>query len=293
MSQVAPCWFALVLTRPQYHPAVAEIQSDPGDPMPYETLLLDIKDEIAKLTLNRPDKLNSFNRQLLQDFHAAMREIIEDATARALVVTGAGRAFSSGADLQARGSEGNPKDPEQRMRDWWLPAFYMLREAKMPTIAAVNGICAGAGVSMALSCDFVIAQRSAYFLQAFVNVGLVPDMGATWFFPHRIGDARAKRLLMLGEKLPAEQAEQWGLIYKVVDDDKLMDEAMALARKLATGPTRTYAMIRELLRVSWQNELPAQVELERKTQALATKTPDANEAISAFLEKRTPKFTGK
>ena len=261
--------------------------------MPYETLLLEIRDEVAKLTLNRPDKLNAFNRQLLLDFHAAMREIIENGTARTLVLSGAGRAFSSGADLQARSAEGNPKDPEQRMRDFWLPAFYMLREAKMPTIAAVNGICAGAGVSMALSCDFVIAQRSAYFLYAFVNVGLVPDMGATWFLPHRIGDARAKQLLMLGEKLPAEQAQEWGLIYKAVDDDKLMDEAMALARKFASGPTRTYALIRELLGASWRNELPAQVEMEHKYQAVAGKTPDANEAIAAFLEKRTPKFTGK
>jgi 2-(1,2-epoxy-1,2-dihydrophenyl)acetyl-CoA isomerase len=261
--------------------------------MPYETLLLEISDSVAKLTLNRPDKLNSFNRQLLLDIHSAMREVIENGSARALVLTGAGRAFSSGADLSARAAEGNPKDPEQRMRDWWLPAFYMIREAKMPTIAAVNGVCAGAGVSMALSCDFVIAQRSSYFLQAFVNVGLVPDMGATWFFPHRIGDARAKQLLMLGEKLPAEKAEAWGLIYKVVDDDKLMDEALALAKKLATGPTKTYAMIRELLRVSWQNELPAQVELERKTQSVAAQTPDAAEAIQAFLEKRTPNFTGK
>jgi len=253
--------------------------------MPYETVLLDIKDEIAKLTLNRPDKLNSFNKQLLLDIHAAMREIIEDGTARALIVTGAG--------LGARATEGNPKDPEQRMRDFWLPAFYMIREAKMPTIAAVNGVCAGAGVSMALSCDFTIAIRSSYFLQAFVNVGLVPDMGATWIFPHRLGDARAKQLLMLGEKLPAEKAEEWGLIYKVVDDDKLMDEAMSLAKKLATGPTKTYAMIRELLRVSWQNDLPTQVELERKTQSLVTQTADANEAITAFLEKRTPKFTGR
>lgn len=261
--------------------------------MPFETVLLDIKDEIAKLTLNRPDKLNSFNKQQLLDIHAAMREIIEDGTVRALIVTGAGRAFSSGADLGARAIEANPKDPEQRMRDFWLPAFYMIREAKMPTIAAVNGVCAGAGVSMALSCDFVIAIRSSYFLQAFVNVGLVPDMGATWFVPHRVGDARAKQLLMLGEKLPAEQAQEWGLIYKVVDDDKLMEEATALAKKLAGGPTRTYAMIRELLRVSWQNELPAQVELERKTQAQATQTADANEAITAFLEKRTPKFTGR
>ena len=261
--------------------------------MPYETLLLDIKDEVATLTLNRPDKLNSYNRTLLLEFHAAMREVIEEGTARALIVTGAGRAFSSGADLGARSVEANPKDPEQRMRDFWLPAFYMLREAKMPTIAAINGICAGAGVSMALSCDFVIAKRSAYFLQAFVNVGLVPDMGATWFLPHRIGDARAKRLLMLGEKLPSEKAEEWGIIHKAVDDDKLMDEAMALAKKLASGPTQTYLMIKELLRMAWINDLPAQVELERKMQSMATKTADANEAIAAFLEKREPKFTGR
>lgn len=261
--------------------------------MHYETLLLDVREDIATLTLNRPQRLNAFNRTLLAELHAALRAVIELGSVRALVLTGAGRAFCSGADLMARATDMNPQDPDQLMRDFYNPAFALLRELKMPTVAAINGPCVGAGMSLALSCDIVLAARSAYFLQAFVNIGLVPDMGSTWLLPHRIGDARARALMLLGEKLPAPRAEEWGLIYRAVDDAALADEARQIARRFATGPTQAYLLIRQLGREAWKNDLAAQSELERQLQATARDTQDAKEALKAFAEKRPPKFEGR
>jgi 2-(1,2-epoxy-1,2-dihydrophenyl)acetyl-CoA isomerase len=261
--------------------------------MRYETLLLEFKETIATLTLNRPERLNAVSEKLASELRLALLEIAQETDVRALILTGTGRAFCAGADLKARSTDTNPKDPEHMIRDLVIPFFALLREVRVPTIAAVNGPCVAVGVSLALSCDFVIAARSAYFLQAFINLGLVPDMGSSWFLPRRIGDARTMQLLMLGDKLPASEAAEWGLINKCVDDGELIPETRALAERLAQGPTQSYLMIRDLARMAWKNDLPAQIELERRYVAAAGATEDAKEAQAAFAEKRAAKFKGK
>ena len=257
------------------------------------TAMLEMHGNVALLTLNRPETLNAFNRTLVSDLHARLREVFRSDGARALVLTGAGKGFCSGADLTSRATDINPKDPGEMMRELYTPAFALLREMKVPTIAAVNGACAGAGVSLALSCDFVLAAESAFFLQAFVNIGLVPDMGSSWLLPHRIGDARARALMMLGERLPAAKAEEWGLIYKCLPAEQLLDEALRLATKLAAGPTTTYGWIRDLGRLAWQNDLAAQIDAERHLQARALQTEDHRNAVQSFKDKVPPHFSGK
>lgn len=257
--------------------------------MSFETLRVQTDSSVATLTLNRPDRLNALSTQLWREMRRALEEVFAAPDVRALVLTGAGRAFSSGADMKA----GPEKEPEEVQFELATPVFAMLRDAPVPTIAAVNGACAGAGVSLALSCDFVLACRSAFFLQAYINLGLGADMGASWFFARSVGAARAFALFALGERLPAQQAADWGLIHRCVEDAEYQSALSALAGKLASGPTQGYLCVRKLNRAACVNDLQTQIELERQYYFTARETSDAHEAQRAFAEKRLPVFTGR
>lgn len=260
--------------------------------MAWETILFEVIDGVGLLTLNRPDKLNAFNDQLHLDIADALGLVEGDDKIRTLVITGAGRGFCSGADLSARldSSTTNAGDALDRH---YHPRLRRLRALKKPVIAAVNGPAAGAGMSLALSCDIVLAAQSATFIQAFTRIGLVPDAGSTYFLPRLIGTARAKGLTMLAEALTAAQAEAWGLIWKAVPDDQLMPEAMAMARKLAQGPTFALGRTKTAIDASLGNDLDTQLGLERDFQAEATKSQDFREGVTAFMQKRPAKFIGK
>lgn len=261
--------------------------------MNYETLQLDIQDGVAKMTLNRPDKLNALSVQSMIDLKAALKQVIASREARVLLLTGSGRGFCPGADMTAPRTGLNPDDPDELLRDYFAPTFQLLQTLKIPTVAAVNGVCAGAGVGLALSCDIVLAARSAYFLQSFVNIGLVPDNGTSWLLSKAIGNARATALMLLGERLPAETAAEWGLVWKCVDDDVLQQEARAIASKFAVGPTTAYSLIKTLMRETQKTSLHEQVMLETAYQTVARKTSDHVEAKKAFAEKRRPVYTGQ
>lgn len=261
--------------------------------MKLESIRYEASGGVARITLNRPDRLNALTFPMLEELALVLRRIAAGRDAiRAVVVTGAGRGFSSGADVVAP-RPADPDDPKQSLRDYYNPAYQLLKNLPVPTIAAVNGPCAGAGMSLALTCDIVVAARSAYFLAAFVNIGLVPDAGASWLLPHRLGSARATGMMLLGERVSAEQAEHWGLIWKCVADDELLSTVDHLALKLAAGPTTAHALIKQLVRAAGQNSLPSQLQLEGELQELARSTADAAEARKAFAEKRPPVFEGR
>ncbi len=263
--------------------------------MEFETLKLEIADGAATITLNRPDRLNALSFQLLAELHRAMRIVaaaVPKREARALLITGAGRGFCSGADLTAP-RPNDPQDPKESLRDYFLPPVHILKNIGIPTIAAVNGVAAGAGMSLALSCDIVVAARSASFLSAFVNIGLVPDVGASWLLPQALGDARSAGMMLLGEKLPAEKAAEWGLIWKCVEDDQLMTEAGAMLKKFAAGAGMSYSRIKQLMRAAPQNTLPLQIQMESEFQAVLRDSEDAQEARKAFADKRPPAFKGR
>ncbi len=261
------------------------------DFMAWQTILFSVAEGVATLTLNRPDKLNAFNDQLHADIADALGQVESDPAIRALVITGAGRGFCSGADLSQRiGNQGGTNDALDRQ---YHPRLRRLRALKKPVVAAVNGPAAGAGMSLALSCDIVIAAESATFIQAFTRIGLVPDAGSTFFLPRLIGTARAKGLTMLAEPLTAAQAEAWGLIWKAVPDAELMPQTMALAKKLAQGPTVALGLTKTAIDASLGNDLDTQLALERDSQHQASQSHDFREGVTAFLEKRPAKFTGK
>ena len=247
---------------------------------------------VARLTLDRPDKLNALTRAMLGEIRAALAAVAGDGTSRVLVLTGAGRGFCAGQDLGDRMS-GPEVDLGDKLEQNYNRLVRMLRGLPMPVIAAVNGAAAGAGANLAFACDIVLAARSAYFLQAFVRIGLVPDCGGTWFLPRLAGDARARGLAMLGDKLPAETAEAWGLIWRCVADEALMDEARAMAAHLATQPTAAIARIKQALNAAPANSLDAQLDLERDLQRAAGRSADYREGVAAFMEKRPPRFTGR
>ena len=260
--------------------------------MGFETISLEIKDHVGTLTLNRPDRLNSFNNRMHEELRGAFKQLGD---ARCLLITGAGRGFCAGADLSEQGSPapGQNLDLGATLEANYNPLITSLRELPMPVIAAVNGPAAGAGMSFAMACDVIIAARSASFLQAFCNIGLVPDAGSTYFLPRLVGRQRAAGMALLGEKLPAETAAAWGLIWKCVDDDKLMGEAQAMARKLAAGPTKGLGMIKKALQQSWDHDLSQQLDLERDLQRQAGRTEDFLEGVAAFMQKRPAQFKGR
>jgi 2-(1,2-epoxy-1,2-dihydrophenyl)acetyl-CoA isomerase len=258
--------------------------------MTYNTIQLTRSDAgVATLTLNRPDSLNALSAGMLDEMRAAV-ESLPGLGARALLITGAGRGFSSGADLASGG--GLPEDVGAALEAHFNPLVEALFACPLPIVAAVNGPCAGAGCSLALAADIVIAGRSAYFLQAFINIGLIPDAGATWLLPRIVGRARAMEMMMLGERIPAARAAEWGMISRVVDDEALIDEANALATRLAQGPTRAYGLLRQLAREAEQLPLSDALWAERIAQREAGWTDDFKSAVLAFLQKQTPTFRG-
>ncbi len=263
--------------------------------MPYETILLDISDGVACITLNRPEKLNAFTARMHEELHEALKQVYARDAVRALLITGNGRGFCAGQDLNERAmSDGAAKvELGAALEKSYNPLVRGLRELSMPVICAVNGVAAGAGCNFALAADIVLAARSATFIEVFSRIGLIPDAGGTYVLPRLIGTARAMALSLLAEPVTAEQAVDWGLIWKCVDDDKLMSEARALAQRLAAGPTRAYGLIKQALNSSAGNTLEQQLALEAKLQREAGRTTDFQEGVTAFLEKRAPRYQGR
>ncbi len=260
-----------------------------------ETVLVARRGGVLELTLNRPDKLNAFNEEMHAALARALAQVAADESVRAVLLTGAGRGFCAGQDLADRAvaDDDNPPDLGATLERWYNPLIRRLRTLDKPVVCAVNGVAAGAGANIALACDIVLAARSASFIQAFARIGLVPDSGGTWLLPRLVGEARARALALLGEKVTAEQAEAWGMIWKVVDDERLMEEARALADRLAAGPTRGFALIKRALLASWSQDLDAQLDLERDLQREAGRSQDYREGVRAFMEKRPPRFVGR
>lgn len=257
----------------------------------YEHVRLELSPaQVATLTIARPDKLNALSGQTVDELTAAVGEA-RASGARCLLLTGEGRGFSSGADLASGG--GLPADAGEALEKHFNPLVEALFDLPFPVVAAVNGPCAGAGCSLALAADIVIAARSAYFLQAFVNIGLIPDAGATWLLPRLAGRARAMEMMLLGDRIPAEQAAEWGLISRVVEDEHLMSEAVLLATNLAQGPTVALGLIRRLARDAEQLSLSEALAAERVAQRQAGETQDFKGAVIAFLQKRQPRFGGR
>jgi 2-(1,2-epoxy-1,2-dihydrophenyl)acetyl-CoA isomerase len=259
------------------------------------SILFEIREGYAQVTLNRPDRLNSFNPEMHQRLRDALAEIRRRDDVRAVLLTGAGRGFCAGQDLGERVTRAGAEPPDlgHTIGTYYNPLVRTLRALEKPVVCAVNGVAAGAGANIALACDIVLAARSASFIQAFSRIGLLPDSGGTYFLPRLVGTARALGLALLGEKLSAEDAERIGLIWRCVDDAKLMEEASALAAGLARGPTRALAAIKEALYASPQNSLDAQLDFERDVQRELGRTADYAEGVRAFAEKRAPKFQGK
>lgn len=263
--------------------------------MSYQTILFEMSEGIARLTLNRPDRLNSFNTAMHAEVQDALAVVQRDGSARVLVLTGAGRGFCAGQDLGDRmvAPGGAPPDLGPSIERGYKPLILALRRLPLPVIAAVNGVAAGAGANIALACDLVIAARSAAFIQAFSKIGLVPDSGGTWVLPRLVGHARAMGLALLGEKLPAEQAAQWGLIWRCVDDGQLNGEADSLARQLAAAPTRGLARTKQAMLEGWNRTLEQQLDIERDYQQELGHSADYAEGVAAFMEKRVARFTGR
>lgn len=261
--------------------------------MTYETILYEEADGVATVTLNRPDKLNAVTGQMLDELKDAVARAGASPDVRCLLLTGAGRGFCAGQDLSDRAVASERPDLSQTLGQGYNPLIKAITELPMPVVCAVNGIAAGAGANIALACDIVLAKRSAKFMQAFAKIGLIPDSGGTWHLPRMLGLPRALGLAMLAEPISAEQAVTWGLIWQAVDDDMLMIEANAFAKKLATQPTRGLAEIKRAMRASFANTLDEQLALEAGIQGELGRGHDYGEGISAFMEKREAKFTGE
>lgn len=261
----------------------------------YQSIIFDIADGVATITLNRPDRLNAFSEQLHGELAEATTRAAEDPAIRAVLLTGAGRGFCAGQDLTERvmGSDGKPAEAGAALDRWYNPLVRRIRNMPKPVVAAINGVAAGAGANVALACDIVIAARSASFIQAFAKIALIPDSGGTWFLPRLLGDARARALALTADKLPAETAAEWGLIWKCVDDDKLMAEAGGLARHLATQPTKGLGLIKQAMNHAATATLDEQLDREARLQRQASQSEDFREGVKAFLEKRPAKFVGR
>lgn len=260
--------------------------------MDYETIRVERVGHVMKIVLNRPERLNACPPDMALEIANAVSDLGD---ARAVVITGEGRAFCSGADLAAKGQRSitGGRGAYTSLTQAYNPLMLTLSRLPVPLITAVNGPAAGVGCSIALAGDFVIAGRSAYFLQAFVNIGLVPDGGASWMLTRLVGKARATEMMMLGEKISAEKAEGWGLIYKAVDDAALQDEAMALANRLASGPTVALGVMRQNIAKALEVDFASALLVEAEGQWKAGDSADAGEGASAFLEKRKAAFSGK
>lgn len=258
-----------------------------------ETILVTSEDRFLEITLNRPERLNSFNDEM----HLALRAALEKAgksAARAILLTGAGRAFCSGQDLNARAPEtlDGPPDLGQTLITFYNPLIRQIRRLDIPVVCAVNGVAAGAGSSIALACDIVLAAESARFIQSFAKVGLIPDAGGTWSLTRLVGEARAKALALTTEPLTASKAAEWGLIWKAVPDERLLGEARSLVRQLADGPTISLGMTKKAIQAAQTNSMDAQLDLEAEYQKICGMIPDYAEGVSAFLNKRAPRFRG-
>ncbi|MFC3106479.1 2-(1,2-epoxy-1,2-dihydrophenyl)acetyl-CoA isomerase PaaG [Undibacterium arcticum] len=262
--------------------------------MNYQNIMFEIQDGIARLTLNRPDKLNSFTVAMHLEVREALEQIKADPSVRVLVLTGAGRGFCAGQDLGDRAvAPGSAAvDLGESVEKYYAPLVLALRNLPVPVICAVNGVAAGAGANLALAADIVIAAKSASFVEAFCRLGLIPDTGGTYFLPRLIGTARSMGLAMLGEKLTAERAESWGLIWKCVEDDVLSFEVASLAKHFATAPTKGLARTKQALHASPANTLEQQLKLERDFMRELGNTQDYREGVAAFTEKRAPQFKG-
>ncbi len=259
----------------------------------YETILTERTGGVLTITLNRPERLNAASLEMADEIGAALYDIGD---ARCVLITGAGKGFCSGADLAARGEASAiamKGGSHRALQNHYNPLVSQILRLPVPVVTAVNGPAAGVGCSIALAGDFVIAAQSAYFLQAFVNIGLVPDGGSTWLLARAIGRARATRMMMLGEKISAAQAEEWGLIYKAVEDAALMEEARALAQKLAEGPTLAYATMKRNISTALDGTINDVFLAEAEGQRLAGASADAMEGGMAFLQKRKAQFQGR
>ncbi|MFT5116597.1 MAG: 2-(1,2-epoxy-1,2-dihydrophenyl)acetyl-CoA isomerase [Kiritimatiellia bacterium] len=263
--------------------------------MNFNTIEFIIEDGLAQLTLNRPDKFNSFNTEMHQEVRAALKEVRSNNAVRCLLITGNGRAFCAGQDLgdRAVSAEGEAPDLGESVEKNYNPLIRNITSLEMPVVCAVNGVAAGAGSSLALACDIVLAARSASFIQAFCKIGVIPDSGSSWALPRLVGMARAKGLALLGDKLPAEKAEQWGLIWQCIDDEKLQEESVTLAKHLATQPTKGLSLIKRALKASTANSLDDQLDLEKDFMSIAGRTEDYKEGVEAFMKKRPAVFKGQ
>lgn len=265
--------------------------------MTFENILFEVQGPVARLTLNRPDKMNSFNAAMHAELRVALDSVQDNKSIRVLVLTGAGRGFCAGQDLsdpQVKLVPGEtPPDMGTVVEDNYKPLILRLQNLRVPTIAAVNGIAAGAGSSLALACDLVVACKSASFLQAFSKVGLIPDTGGTWFLPQRVGMARAMGLALLAEKLPAEKAAEWGLIWAAVADAEFAATVDALANQLAAAPTKALVRTRQALHAAPGHTLEQQLSMEAGFMRELGWSADFTEGVSAFTQKRAPQFTGQ
>jgi 2-(1,2-epoxy-1,2-dihydrophenyl)acetyl-CoA isomerase len=257
----------------------------------YQSIILERDESIARITLNRPDRLNSFTAAMHDELKNALEEI-EDC--RVVILTGAGRGFCAGQDLNDRAvSNGRPVDLGQTVETCWNPLVRKLTSMNQPVIARVNGVAAGAGANIALACDLVVAARSAKFIQSFAAIGLIPDSGGTWVLPRLVGQARALGLTLTGEPLSAEKAEEWGMIWKCVDDEALDAEVDALAQKLASMAPLGLAATKDMIRESWQHTMEQELHRQRNMMCRLGYTADYREGVAAFLEKRPANFTGR
>ena len=262
--------------------------------MTFTTIEFVIEDGLARLTFNRPDRLNSFNAQMHEEMRAAMQTVQRDDSIRCLLISGNGRAFCAGQDLSDRDVAPGDDAPDlgETLERKYNPLIRSLVTLEKPVICAVNGVAAGAGANIALACDIVIAAESAKFIQSFCSIGLVPDSGGTWTLPRLAGRARALGMALLGERISARQAEDWGMIWKCVADDDLASTTEQMARHLATQPTRGLGLIKRAMLASSDNSLDDQLDLERDLQQLAGRSEDYREGVSAFMDKREPEFKG-
>lgn len=263
--------------------------------MNFETIEYSVNKGVAVLTLNRPETLNSFTSLMHDEVRVAMKDARSNSDVRCLVLTGAGRGFCAGQDLGDRTVKASDEAPDlgESVEKNYNPFIRNIMTMEKPVICAVNGVAAGAGASIALACDIVLAAKSAKFVQVFCKIGLVPDSGGTFNLPRALGLPRAKGLALLGDKLSAEQAERWGMIWQCVEDNELMSETLTMAEHLATQPTKGLAMIKKLMNDSFSTPLHQQLETEKEAMQMLGKSDDYREGVSAFMEKRKPTFTGK